>query len=220
MQKLQREVTPPPINSCEGFITTPLASQSKRVTITRKLTAEDYIQTPDGHWQLKKPVEIRVVCLNFRPEDVAILAQKFTPVSMKNEIHAAGIHEGVAMFWAEDDDVIYWHEYGKTCRRALEVQRSRQPKVEVREGELSIGAIKEAHNIIDIISRYTNLRKAGKEYMGKCPFHEDRQPSLEVNEAKQLFYCFSCQRGGDLINFIMQIENLDTKGACRFLAGK
>jgi DNA primase len=61
------------------------------------------------------------------------------------------------------------------------------------------------------------LRKAGKEYVGGCPFHEDHRPSLCVNQEKQLFHCFSCHRKGDLINFIMQIENLDTKQACLFL---
>lgn len=218
MEKLQKEVTPRPINSLGEFITRPPASQSKGITINGKLTACDYTQTADGCWMLKKPLKTEPISLSFDDEDVAILATNLTLDQVKNGIKKAEIEQGAARMWAKDADVAYWREFGKICRRTLEVQRSRQPQVEVRGGKLSVRAVKETHNIVDIINRYTNLRKAGKEYMGKCPFHDDRQPSLEVNEEKQLFYCFSCQRKGDLINFIMQIENLDTKQACLFLS--
>ena len=73
-------------------------------------------------------------------------------------------------------------------------------------------------DIVEAISHYTKLRKAGKEYIGKCPFHQENHPSLQVSQQKQVFYCFSCQRKGDVVNFIMQIENLDTKQACLFLS--
>ena len=217
MEKLQKEVTPLPINSLEEFITSPPASQSKGITINRKLTADDYIQTADGRWWLKKPLEIEPISLSFDDEDVTYLAVYLDIKQLTNGIRTAEIEQGVARMWAKDADVTHWMEFEKVCRRALEIQKSRQPHVEVRVGKFSVQAIKEAHDIVDIIGRYTKLRKAGKEYIGKCPFHEERQPSLEVNQDKQLFYCFSCQRKGDLINFIMQIENLDTKQACLFL---
>ncbi|MDP6576559.1 MAG: CHC2 zinc finger domain-containing protein [Dehalococcoidales bacterium] len=111
----------------------------------------------------------------------------------------------------------YWQEFGKTCELSLDIQKAGEPKVEVREGQVSVKVIKEAHDIVDVISHYTRLRKAGKEYIGRCPFHQDNNPSLQVNQLKQVFYCFSCKQKGDLINFIMQIEGLDTKQACLFL---
>lgn len=155
--------------------------------------------------------------VGFDEEDAEYLSSNLTRDQLRKEIHNAEVRRGVSMCWAEDAEVIYWREFGKVCREALEVQRSRQPKVEARFGELSVRAVREAHNIVDIVGQYTELRKAGTEYTGKCPFHDERQPSFEVNKDKQLFYCFSCQRKGDLVNFIMQIEGLDTKEACLFL---
>lgn len=155
--------------------------------------------------------------INFDAEDAAYLASNLPSEQLRRERHTAEIEQGVARMWAKDDDLIYWREFGKACLRALEIQRARDPQAKVRRGEVSVQAIKERHDIVDVVGRYTNLRKAGKEYIGKCPFHDDRQPSLEVNQDKQLFYCFSCQRKGDLINFIMEIEELDTKRACLFL---
>lgn len=153
----------------------------------------------------------------FDKTDVDYLASHLTTEQLREETHNADIQEGVARTFAQDDDVTYWYEFVQACQLAMNAQRSKQSKAEPRKGRFSVKAVKEAHDIINIISRYTNLNKAGKEYIGKCPFHEDNRPSLQVSSKKQLFYCFSCQRKGDLINFIMQIENLSTKRACLFL---
>ena len=153
----------------------------------------------------------------FDASDVGYLATHLTPEQIRKEIHNADIQQGVARCFGEDDDITYWEHFGKACELALDIQKASQPKVEVREGRFSVKAVKEAHDIVDIINRYTKLRKAGKEYIGKCPFHQENHPSLQVSQQKQVFYCFSCQRKGDVINFIMQIEDLDTKRACLFL---
>ena len=149
--------------------------------------------------------------------DVDYLASHLTTEQLRREIHNADIQEGVARLFAKDEDATYWHEFGQACQLAMNAQRSNRPKREVGKGQLSVGAIKDAHDIVDVISRYTDLRKVGKEYIGRCPFHQDEHPSLHVSQEKQLFYCFSCQRKGDVVNFIMQIEDLDTKQACLFL---
>ena len=188
LKKTLKEIYHHPLNSLEEFITPPLASQS--VSITKELT------------------------INFDAQDVAYLANNLPSEHLRKEVRTAEIEQGVARMWAEDDAVIYWQAFKQACQLALDIQKARRPKV---RGRFSVKVIKESYDIVDIIGRYTTLRKVGKEYIGKCPFHEDRQPSLEVNQDKQLFYCFSCQRKGDLINFIMQIENLDTKQACLFL---
>ena len=147
--------------------------------------------------------------------DADYLATNLTSEQLKRELHSADIQQGVARILAKDDDITYWEHFREACQVALDIQKSRRLKV--RAGKFSVEAIKDAHDIVDIISRYTHLRKAGKEYIGKCPFHQDDHPSLQVNQQKQLFYCFSCQCKGDLVNFIMQIENLGTKQACLFL---
>jgi len=153
----------------------------------------------------------------FDDGDVDYLASHLTMEQLRKQIHNADIQKGIARLWAKDDDVTYWKHFKEACQLAVNIQISERPKVQVR-GRFSVKAVKEAHDIVDIICRYTDLRKAGKEYVGKCPFHRDNHPSLQVNQEKQLFYCFSCQRKGDVISFAMQIENLNTKQACLFLS--
>ncbi|WP_125714118.1 DNA primase [Companilactobacillus kedongensis] len=62
-------------------------------------------------------------------------------------------------------------------------------------------------NIVDVLSKYVQLRKAGKNFVGLCPFHEERTPSFTVTEEKQFFHCFSCGRGGNVYKFIMEMES-------------
>ncbi len=85
-------------------------------------------------------------------------------------------------------------------------------------GTSLVSHTKQQHDIVDVIGAYVNLRKATRsEYIGRCPFHEDRHPSLNVSSDKQKFHCFGCHHKGDVIDFISQIEDLDTKQACLFL---
>jgi len=177
--------------------------------------ADDYIQLPDGRWRLKTPLRIGPIYVSFDDEDVDYLVSRFGVEELLREAHSAEVQEGVARLWAEDDAVVYWKEYGKLCRRALQETRTKHAKPV--GGKFSVTAIKEAHNIIDVILGYSSLRKTGREYTGSCPFHEDKHPSLRVSEEKQLFYCFSCGRKGDVIDFISQVENTDTKGAMALL---
>ena len=73
-------------------------------------------------------------------------------------------------------------------------------------------------NLVDVVQQHVRLRKVGREYSGLCPFHQEKTPSFSVNEQKQSWYCFGCQKGGDLFEFIEQIEKTDFPGALRILA--
>ena len=70
----------------------------------------------------------------------------------------------------------------------------------------------------DLIGRYVTLKKAGGRYVGVCPFHGDKDPSLSVTPDKGLWYCFGCHEGGNAISFIKKKENLDFVDAVIFLA--
>lgn len=72
--------------------------------------------------------------------------------------------------------------------------------------------------IEEIVSSYVQLKRAGRNPKGLCPFHSERSPSFVLYPDTQSFYCFGCGAGGDVINFIMRIENLDYPEAVRFLA--
>jgi len=81
-----------------------------------------------------------------------------------------------------------------------------------------IQEIKEKNDIVSVISEYVTLRRAGRSYIGLCPFHSEKTPSFNVNQTKQFFYCFGCGTGGDVISFLMKIENLEFIEAARRLA--
>jgi len=69
-----------------------------------------------------------------------------------------------------------------------------------------IDEIRAASDVVDVISTYVKLKKRGKDYLGLCPFHQEKTPSFSVSSAKQLFYCFGCHRGGDVVKFVMEYE--------------
>jgi CHC2 zinc finger len=72
-------------------------------------------------------------------------------------------------------------------------------------------------NILTVIGQRIELRRAGKEHVGLCPFHHDRRPSLYVNEAKEVFLCRSCGEHGDVVDFVMKIDGLTFPEAKRAL---
>ena len=72
-------------------------------------------------------------------------------------------------------------------------------------------------SIVEILSRYTDLHRQGREEIGLCPFHTENTPSFKVNEEKGVFHCFGCGAGGDVITFIQKIEDLDFKEALAHL---
>lgn len=79
----------------------------------------------------------------------------------------------------------------------------------------------EAVDIVEVVSGYTQLRGYGPDYRGRCPMHEGKDiRSIKIDSLRQLFYCFGCSKGGNAINFIMQIEALAFKDAIAFLAEK
>ncbi len=81
-----------------------------------------------------------------------------------------------------------------------------------------IDEIASSIDIVDIISQYTTLRKAGKNFMGRCPFHEERTPSFSVSQEKGVYHCFGCGKSGNVFNFIMDIDNVTFYDAVRTLA--
>ena len=79
----------------------------------------------------------------------------------------------------------------------------------------SVEKIKERLNIVDLLSTYIKLEKAGKNLKAKCPFHNERTPSFSVSN--RFYYCFGCNKSGDVIKFIMEMENCDFKQAIKML---
>ena len=76
------------------------------------------------------------------------------------------------------------------------------------------------NEIDQVIGSYVTLKRAGSNYNGLCPFHNEKTPSFTVFPATKSFYCFGCGAGGDVISFIMREENLDYVGAVEHLAAR
>src|SRR2546428_5737194 len=78
--------------------------------------------------------------------------------------------------------------------------------------------IRAAVDIVDLVSRFVNLRKAGSHWKGLCPFHAEKTPSFTVNPQKGIFHCFGCGVGGDAFGFVMRQDRLSFPEAVRTLA--
>lgn len=84
----------------------------------------------------------------------------------------------------------------------------------------TVDKIMDATNIVDVVGEFVNLRKAGVNYKGLCPFHDDKTPSFMVSPARQICKCFACGEGGNAVNFLMKHEQITYPEALRWLAKK
>ena len=78
--------------------------------------------------------------------------------------------------------------------------------------------VRDATDIVELISDYIPLKKAGRSFKALCPFHEDKDPSFNVNPERQSFYCFGCAKGGDAFGFVMAHDNMAFPEAVEMLA--
>ena len=86
--------------------------------------------------------------------------------------------------------------------------------------DIKIEEIKSRANIVDLVSEYVTLKKAGRNFVGLCPFHKEKTPSFTVTPDKQIFYCFGCGEGGNVFSFLMKINQMAYPEAIRHLARK
>ena len=86
--------------------------------------------------------------------------------------------------------------------------------------QATIDRIMNAAQIVDVVSEFVTLRKRGVNYIGLCPFHDEKTPSFSVSPSKQICKCFSCGKGGNVVHFIMEHEQLNYYEALKFLAKK
>ena len=84
--------------------------------------------------------------------------------------------------------------------------------------EDKINEVRRRANIVEVVSDFVSLRKAGKNHLGLCPFHSERTPSFTVNEEKGIFHCFGCRAGGTVFNFLMKASQMSFPEAVRAMA--
>jgi DNA primase (bacterial type) len=83
-----------------------------------------------------------------------------------------------------------------------------------------VARVREATNIVAVVSEHLGLRRVGRRYQGLCPFHTEKTPSFTVNPELGLYHCFGCGVGGDAISFVREVEHLDFVGAVERLAAR
>lgn len=81
-----------------------------------------------------------------------------------------------------------------------------------------IEEVKAANDIVDVVSNYVSLKRKGNNYFGLCPFHREKTPSFCVAAEKQIYHCFGCGKGGNVIRFVMEVENISFREALEMLA--
>ena len=84
----------------------------------------------------------------------------------------------------------------------------------------SIDAVIEASDMLELVAPYTTLKKVGGGYMGRCPFHSEKDPSFSIDTVKKVYFCFSCGAKGNVINFVMEKEGLDFPDAIQAMADR
>ena len=87
-------------------------------------------------------------------------------------------------------------------------------------GNNTVDEIKSRCNIVDVIGRVVPLKRAGSNYKGRCPFHNEKSPSFSVSRQKQMYYCFGCGAGGNVFTFLMEYENYTFVEALKYLADR
>ncbi len=86
--------------------------------------------------------------------------------------------------------------------------------------EETIEKVRSSCDIVDVVSQYVRLKRTGSNYVGLCPFHNEKTPSFTVTPSKQFYHCFGCGENGDVISFIMKMENLSFPEAVKFLGNR
>lgn len=90
----------------------------------------------------------------------------------------------------------------------------------IRYSEEIINEVRQSNDIVDVISQYMHLKRSGRNFFGLCPFHNEKSPSFSVSPDKQIFHCFGCGVGGNVITFVSKIEGLNFVETVQMLAEK
>jgi hypothetical protein len=160
--------------------------------------------------------------LSLNEKDVDYLASHLTENQLILELRNHYVQRAfqIQKRWPSclDSEDKFYLEFAHIVQKALERVKSSKPKPR-SVINLDIDKTKASIDIVRFISKHTRLRQSGKTYSGICPFHSEQHPSFTVYPESQSWYCFSCNRGGDVINFIMLIEKVEFKSALEILTG-
>lgn len=155
----------------------------------------------------------------FNDIDVALVVERFNLDGLRRELDRTRSKLAVALYLDEDAEGAFLEEYLEVVQVAIKVARGVLPKMKLAPGQVSLADIKSHNDIVEVAERYTQLKKSGNRLKGKCPLHEDWEPSFFVSPDKQNWHCFQCNEGGDVFDLVQKIEHCDIKQAAAILRG-
>lgn len=159
-------------------------------------------------------------CINsvvqpFSSDDVDYLVAHLTIPELRREVRHADIEYSVSKALDEIPNS-YWRDFGNACSLALKFRLLQATVPQMGDGShhsFDIQEVKQRTDIVDTIGQHVTLRKSGRNLAGLCPLHDDHSPSLTVYPDDQRWWCFSCNTGGDVIDFVKAINSLNTHEA-------
>jgi len=191
------------------------ATEIKRpdLDVTRPISEPETSVTPSP----------RLTTCQFGPDDAEYIAKHLDPAQIRNELETA-LQKGYSASFYQgsryeiSDDSYPWMDYADACREAIKIQRRRLNKAgahrDCPSNRIDVEDLKRHLDIVDVIGHYVDLKKAGRSHKGLCPFHDEKTPSFTVSPERGTWHCFgACNDGGDVIKFIMLLENIDFKTA-------
>jgi len=152
--------------------------------------------------------------------DVAYL-ERCTMEGLKRTKHHAELELHSAEFWNNDADFVFFTEYLEAVNCAISRKRydERKTRPIINSSRIPAADVKERLDIVAVIGEYTDLRKTGNRFTGSCPLHPDLNPSLIVYPDQQSWWCYSCNKGGDIFDFIQEYDKITFPEAVSKLAG-
>ncbi len=136
----------------------------------------------------------------------------------KDPIKRASLISSIVKSISVIPDSIVRSVYTRECSQLLQMEE--KILIEAMIDQATIDRILDAAQIVDVVSEFVTLRKRGVNYIGLCPFHNEKTPSFSVSPSKGLCKCFSCGKGGNVVHFIMEHEQLSYYEALKWLANK
>lgn len=138
--------------------------------------------------------------------------QRFSLKEFRQQIHCCEVNAKAERFLCDEKAESYYLWIKDELETAYQELR-KLSKPNKPQGRIDSFDIKARTDITELISTYVALKKSGRTFTGLCPFHAEKSPSFTVYPETQSWYCFSCNRGGDVIDFIMLADGTDFKGA-------
>jgi len=142
----------------------------------------------------------------FDAGDIDYLVLRFTLPQLRQELRHAETEASVCHQF-DDSDGYYWQDYAAAVRLAIDIKRwllapSKTQGKHAYPNHPQAEDVKSRNDIVQVVSRYVQLKRCGHNFIGLCPFHNDRRPSFTVYPKEQKWWCYGCSRGGDVISFV------------------